>query len=90
MNIKEQLQKGDIRFSINGKLEYQKCKETGEYGMYPKIFKVTKDGGSIYDSMISGMNVTKWGPTCVTLYTFDMLSKKTVGKINYNQITIVK
>ena len=28
-----------------------------------------------------GMNVKKWGPTCVTLYTFDMLGKKSVGKI---------
>ena len=37
-----------------------------------------------------GMNVTKFGPTCVTLYTFDMLGKKTIGKIKYEDITIVE
>ena len=36
------------------------------------------------------MNVNKWGPTCVTLYTFDMLSKKTTGKINYKNVNIIK
>ena len=36
------------------------------------------------------MNVTKFGPTCVTLYTFDMLGKKTIGKIKYEDITIVE
>jgi len=36
------------------------------------------------------MNVQKFGPTCVTLYTFDMLGKKTIGKIKYEDITIVE
>ena len=27
------------------------------------------------------MNVNKFGPTCVTLYTFDMLGNRTSGKI---------
>ncbi len=36
------------------------------------------------------MNVNKWGPTCVTLYTFDMLGKRSVGKINYKDITFLK
>ncbi len=36
-----------------------------------------------------GMNVTKFGPTCVTLYTYDMLSNKTVGKIKYSDIEII-
>jgi hypothetical protein len=36
------------------------------------------------------MNVTKFGPTCITLYTFDMLGKKTIGKIKYEDITIVE
>ena len=37
-----------------------------------------------------GMNINKLGPTCITLYTFDMLGKKSVGKINYKDITILK
>ena len=32
------------------------------------------------------MNVSKWGPTCVTLYNYDMLQKKTTGKIKYSDI----
>ena len=45
----------------------------------------TKQNGSIWNAF-QGMNVAKWGPTCVTLYTFDMLSNKTVGKIKYSDI----
>ena len=36
------------------------------------------------------MNVNKFGPTCVTLYSYDMLSKKTVGKINYSNVKILE
>jgi len=36
------------------------------------------------------MNVNKFGPTCVTLYTYDMLHNKTTGKIKYEDITIVE
>ena len=92
MNIREQLQKGDVRFTVKGITSYS-TNENGEYGMNPKIFKVSKKGDSInVDEFLSitGMNVTKWGPTCVTLYTFDMLGKKSVGKINYKSITIIK
>jgi len=86
MDIKKQLQKGNVKFTVEGITTY--CKgEDGEYGMNPKIFTVTKDAGSIY-AEFGGMNVTKWGPTCVTLYTFDMLGRKSVGKINYKQIKI--
>jgi len=86
MDIKKQLQKGNVKFTVEGITTY--CKgEDGEYGMNPKIFTVTKDAGSMY-AEYSGMNVTKWGPTCVTLYTFDMLGRKSVGKINYKQIKI--
>ena len=35
------------------------------------------------------MNVKKFGPTCITLYTFDMLGNKTTGKIRYSDIKFV-
>jgi hypothetical protein len=89
MNIREQLQKGDIRFTVKGITTYR-SNENGEYGINPKIFKVSKNADSINTELFDGMNVTKWGPTCVTLYTFDMLGKKSVGKINYKLITIIK
>ena len=87
--IQKQLQEGDVRFTVKGITTYR-SDENGEYGMNPKIFKVSKGGDSIYAELVNGMNVTKWGPTCVTLYTFDMLGKKSVGKINYKQVTILK
>jgi len=90
--IKEVLKKGDTRFTVKGITSYRKG-DDGEYGDHPKLFKVNKSGDSInVDELlsISGMNVTKWGPTCVTLYTYNMLGKKSVGKINYKDITILK
>ena len=35
------------------------------------------------------MNVNKFGPTCMTLYSFDMLGKLTTGKIKYSDITLI-
>ena len=86
--IQKQLEEGDIRFTVKGITTYR-SDDNGEYGMNPKIFKVNKDASSI-NSEFSGMYVTKWGPTCVTLYTFDMLGKKAIGKIKYKLITIIK
>tara|TARA_R110000744_G_scaffold246818_2_gene363257 strand:- start:353 stop:619 length:267 start_codon:yes stop_codon:yes gene_type:complete len=88
MNIKKQLQKGNVKFNIKGSTEYRRG-EDGKSGNFPKIFEVGKEGGAIWNGF-NGMNVNKWGPTCVTLYTFDLLGKKSVGKINYSQITLVK
>ena len=36
------------------------------------------------------MNVRKFGPTCMTLYTFDMLGNRTVGKIKYDMVIIME
>ena len=36
-----------------------------------------------------GMNVNKFGPTCVSLYTFDMFGRKIVGKIRYADVRFV-
>ena len=35
------------------------------------------------------MNIKKFGPTCITLYTYDMLGNKTTGKIKYSDIKFV-
>ena len=87
MNVKEQLQKGRVKFTIKGITTYCKGKN-GEWGDNPKIFEVSNNGDSIHADW-HGMNVTKWGPTCVTLYSFNMLGKKSVGKINYKEVEII-
>lgn len=37
-----------------------------------------------------GMNVKKFGPTCVTLYTFDMMGNKSVAKIRYADVVVLE
>ena len=89
--VREQLQKGNVSFTIEGITSWRKG-EDGEYGDNPKIFIVNESGNSInVDEFLGdGMNVTKWGPTCVTLYTYDMLGKRANGKIKYSDINITK
>ena len=84
--IREILKGGDVKFTIKDNTTYSK-RENGEYGYNLQMFRVDKEGLSI-NGEFGGMNVTKWGPSCVTLYSYNMLSKRTVGKINYKDITI--
>ena len=85
----------DCKFTVNGITEYGRKKD-GEYGKIAKVFRTSspnKDGsiGSIYEDrpFAQGMNVNKWGPTCVSLYTFDMFGRKIVGKIKYANVRFV-
>ena len=85
----------DCKFTVNGITEYGRKKD-GEYGKIAKVFRTSspnKDGsiGSIYEDrpFAQGMNVNKWGPTCVSLYTFDMFGRKIVGKIKYAHVRFV-
>ncbi len=92
-NIKAIIEKGNVKFTVNGITEYQRGGEDNEYGDFPKVFRVNESGDAIYEdvSLVSrGMNINKLGPTCITLYDYNMLGKKTVGKINYKDITILK
>ena len=92
--IREKLQVSGTKFNIDGKLSYQKGPD-GEWGDYPTVFTT---GGynknnkteSISKGFLNGMNVTKFGPTCVTLYDYNMLGKKTIGKINYATVKILE
>ncbi len=75
-DIREILKTKKVEFTIKGQ---------------PGVFKTfcydenKGENGSIWNAF-HGMNVKKWGPTCVTLYTFDMLNNKTTGKIRYSDI----
>ena len=50
-----------------------------------KVDSISRFDPYLYD----GMNVDRFGPTCVWLYTFDMLNQKSVGKIRYEDVEIV-
>ena len=91
--IREIIKKGNAKFTVKGITEYRRGGKDNEYGDFPKIFRVNDKGDAIFeDSGLfgRGMNINKLGPTCITLYTFDMLGKKSVGKINYKDITFLK
>ena len=84
-----------VEFTVNGITEYGRKKD-GEYNKIAKVFRTSspnKDGsvGAIYEDrpFAQGMNVNKWGPTCVSLYTFDMFGRKIVGKIKYANVRFV-
>ena len=81
-----------VEFTVNGLTEYGK-KEDGSYGQVPTVFKARQGYKRNYNtsigSLFDSMNVTKWGPTCVTLYTYDMLGKRSVGKIRYADVRFI-
>ena len=87
----------DCKFTVNGITEYG-VKNDCEYGRVAKVFRTSsstlKNGsvGAIYEENVlfgQGMNVTKWGPTCVSLFTYDMFGRKIVGKIKYANVRFV-
>ena len=86
------MNEGNTKFAIKGITSYDR-KEDGSYGNVPKVFHTVKLDHDEHCGSISegwyGMNVNKWGPTCVTLYTFDMLGKKSIGKIRYEDVRFV-
>ena len=83
----------EAKFTVKGHTELGSYnEETKKFDQIKKVFRVSKDGDAIYHDRLfgDGMNVKKWGPTCVTLYTYDMLGKQTVGKIKYLDVKIIK
>ena len=51
--------------------------------IFQRYLELMKRGDAIHEDegyfSTNGMNVTKLGPTCITLYDYNMLGKKTVG-----------
>jgi len=86
----------EVTFNIKGITEYQ-CinEETREFGYAPKILKTNRRVSDTETTAIcckfgiQGMNVTKFGPTSFTVYSFDLLSNRTRSRIKYEDVTIV-
>ena len=72
------------RFECYGhKFKVRKTEFTSSHDVDP-LYAIGRDevfGGS--------MNVNKFGPTCVTVYSYDMLGNKTTGKFPYKLIMLV-
>ena len=80
--IRETLMSSEFEFSIEGRKGNLKTRISDPDKGTEAIYEVSFFG--------TGMNVNKFGPTCITLYSFDMLRNKTVGKIKYEDITLIK
>lgn len=97
--VMEQLKVDGVKFTVKGFEDYRRKEEfdttkpeieVGEYNYFPQVFEVSKFGEDNFSIRggLRQMNVEKYGPTCVWLYTFDMLEKKTKGKIKYTDVAL--
>ena len=93
--IKEALETPGTIFTApnsRGEIVEFRCNGGAKYDDEKEDFVPTGIVDSIYRNefmSVRGMNVNKFGPTCVTLYTFDMMSKRSVAKIRYEDVEIV-
>tara|TARA_R110000868_G_scaffold137024_1_gene350372 strand:+ start:953 stop:1258 length:306 start_codon:yes stop_codon:yes gene_type:complete len=85
MNVKEiknELMMGNkVTFRIKG---YNR-----KYDIFTMIVPNDLGVNVAVNRLHSSMNVKKFGPTCMTLYTFDMMDNKTVSKIKYADVTLI-
>ena len=86
--VKEKLMtQKDIVFTCGHKDTLGRIQEYKVYTSDPSdvmSFAITEN--SSFGKM---MNVSKFGPTSFTLYTFDMLDNKTTGRIKYSDVKFV-
>ena len=95
------MNKKDQNIVVREKLMTQKdivftCGHKDTLGRIQKYKVYTSDPSDVMSFAITEnssfgkmMNVNKFGPTCITLYTFDMLGNKTTGRIKYSDIEFV-
>jgi len=86
--IKETLSTKEVKFTCG--LKRFGDKET-TYRTKHKTYGTDNKISSVYEDRPfgSGMNVNKFGPTCVTLFSYNILGKKVVGKIRYEDVKII-
>ena len=83
--IKTILESQDAVFQIKG---------VNDYKNKPMIFKMNHMCGDLELHSVHGvdstqtMNVEKFGPTCMWLYSYDMLGNKTRSKVKYSDVII--
>jgi hypothetical protein len=87
MKVKEIIETQVVKFQIKGITDYMNR---------PKIFIINHDIDGIELHSVKetifghSMNVEKFGPTCMWLFSYDMMGNKTRSKVKYSDITIVE
>ena len=86
--IIELLQTKEVKFNIKGVLDYNdKLKIFKiEKGFNGKFYYVKHD----YPYSTSSMNVDRFGPTAMWLFSYDMMGNRTTSKVKYEDITILE
>lgn len=80
--IKNELMNGNkVTFRIKG--------YNSEFDVFTMICPNDLGVNGAVTRLHSSMNVRKFGPTCMALYTFDMMGKMTVGRIKYADVTLI-
>jgi len=85
--IKKRLESGDVKIQIKGVFNYNNKLKTLKMERDKEM-----DINSLHEDEIfgKGMNVEKFGPTCMWLFSYDMMGNKTKSKVKYSDIIIVE
>ena len=85
--IKTILESQDAVFQIKG---------VNDFRNEPMVFKMNHMCGDLELHSVHGvdstqtMNVDRFGPTCMWLYSYSLLGSKIVEKIRYEDVTIIE
>ena len=88
--IIKKLQQDGTRFTIKGITTYKKEPKPFKINVleYENDHTITSVNEDTF--MGKGMNVDRFGPTCMWLYSYDIFENKTTCKINYKDVTIIE
>lgn len=89
--IIKKLQQDKTKFTIKGINDYKD--EPRIYQIHVSVYKHDLEPLiSVNEDRLfgQGMNVEKFGPTCMWLFTYDMFSRKSTFKINYKDIIVIE
>ena len=86
-NIKHILETQEVKFQIKGITNYKNEPDTFQMDHYCGDLKFP----SVYNTRTTQtMNVDRFGPTCMWLYSYSLLGKKIVEKIRYEDVIIME
>jgi hypothetical protein len=91
--IRKILETQEIKFTVKGITSYERT-DTGDYRDVPKVLRTNIYDGPITESISddfyrASMNINKFGPSSVTLYTYNLVGVKSKSRIKYEDVTIL-
>ena len=92
-DIRKILETQETKFTVKGITSFERT-DTGDYCNVPKVLRTNIYDRSITESISdehyrSSMNISKFGPSSVTLYTYNLFGGKSKSRIKYEDVTIL-